>query len=67
MVGTGPMPTELAPYALHVPLIERGEVVGREPLEAARERHQRARARLPLSATQLSKGEPVLPTELLTH
>ena len=39
-----------------------GEVVGREPLEAARERHLRSRAELPLVARQLSKGEPVIET-----
>ena len=42
-----------------------GEVVGREPLEAARTRHIEARAGLPLSATQLSRGEPVLGTEFV--
>ncbi|MGV9898896.1 nicotinate phosphoribosyltransferase, partial [Streptomyces tendae] len=40
-----------------------GEVVAREPLDAARDRHAAARANLPLSATQLSRGEPVIPTE----
>ena len=45
-----------------VPLVRDGEVVGREPLEAARERHQRSRAELPLVARQLSKGEPVIET-----
>ncbi|MFF7636605.1 nicotinate phosphoribosyltransferase [Kitasatospora sp. NPDC008050] len=65
VVGTGPMPQSLAPYALQVPLVRGGVVVGREPLAAARERHLRSRAALPLSATQLSKGEPVLTTELL--
>ncbi|PYC84392.1 nicotinate phosphoribosyltransferase [Streptomyces tateyamensis] len=64
VVGTGPLPAELAPFALQVPLVKGGEVVGREPLAAARARHLRARAELPLSATQLSKGEPVLGTEL---
>ncbi len=64
VVGTGPVPAELADHLLHVPLISAGEVVGREPLTAARERHLRARAALPLSATQLSKGEPVINTEL---
>ncbi len=63
MVGTGPVPAELEPHLLHVPLIRAGEVVGREPLDAARERHRRARATLPLSATQLSRGEPVIGTE----
>ncbi|UGQ09596.1 nicotinate phosphoribosyltransferase [Yinghuangia sp. ASG 101] len=47
---------------LLVPLILGGEAVGREPLADARRRHERARAELPLSATQLSRGEPVLPT-----
>ncbi|GAA4850652.1 nicotinate phosphoribosyltransferase [Kitasatospora terrestris] len=65
VVGTGPVPAELEPHLLHVPLIRKGEVVGREPLAAARERHLRARAGLPLSATQLSKGEPVIVTEQL--
>ncbi|MCF2532311.1 nicotinate phosphoribosyltransferase [Yinghuangia soli] len=58
--ATGPVGPELR--ELLVPLIRKGEVVGREPLAAARERHERARAELPLSATQLSRGEAVLPT-----
>jgi nicotinate phosphoribosyltransferase len=37
-------------------------MVGSEPLEAARERHQRSRGELPLMARQLSKGEPVIET-----
>ncbi|MGW5365680.1 nicotinate phosphoribosyltransferase [Actinopolymorpha pittospori] len=47
---------------LLVPLIRAGEVVGQEPLLAARERHERSRAELPRTALQLSRGEPVLPT-----
>ncbi|MFI6980123.1 nicotinate phosphoribosyltransferase [Embleya sp. NPDC050154] len=47
---------------LLVPLVVNGEIVGREPLSAARDRHARSREELPLSATQLSRGEPVLPT-----
>ncbi|AEW94310.1 nicotinate phosphoribosyltransferase [Streptantibioticus cattleyicolor] len=65
VVGTGPVPEELAGRQLLVPLIERGEVVAREPLDAARRRHIAARAGLPLSATQLSRGEPVIPTEFV--
>ncbi|MFC5664716.1 nicotinate phosphoribosyltransferase [Kitasatospora misakiensis] len=64
VVGTGQVPADLAPHLVQVPLVKAGEVVGREPLETARERHARARAALPLSATQLSKGDPVLATEL---
>jgi nicotinate phosphoribosyltransferase len=47
---------------LMVPLVRSGEVVGREPVEAARERHLRARAELPMVARQMSRGEPAIPT-----
>jgi nicotinate phosphoribosyltransferase len=47
---------------LLVPLVRDGEVVGREPLEHARERHHRSRAELPPAAQQMSRGEPVIPT-----
>ena len=47
---------------LLVSLVEAGEVVGREELTVARERHLAAREELPLEARQLSRGEPVLPT-----
>ncbi|MGW0082433.1 nicotinate phosphoribosyltransferase [Streptomyces sp. NPDC003393] len=63
VVGTGPVPDELAGRQLLVQLVKAGEVVGREPLDAVRDRHAAVRAGLPLSATQLSRGEPVLPTE----
>ncbi|WP_189709635.1 nicotinate phosphoribosyltransferase [Streptomyces phaeofaciens] len=63
VVGTGAVPAELADRQLLVELVEGGEVVAREPLDAVRDRHTAARANLPLSATQLSRGEPVLPTE----
>ncbi|MFJ5217553.1 nicotinate phosphoribosyltransferase [Streptomyces sp. NPDC088354] len=67
VVGTGPVPAALADRQLLVPLVTGGEVVAREPLEAARTRHVEARAGLPLSATQLSRGEPTLPTEYVTY
>ncbi|WP_030614371.1 nicotinate phosphoribosyltransferase [Streptomyces sclerotialus] len=63
VVGTGPVPAELADQQLQVPLVRGGEVVAREPLDAARDRHIAARAGLPMSAMQLSRGEAVLPTE----
>lgn len=48
---------------LLVALVRDGEIVGREPLERARERHARARAELPLAAQMLSKGDPVIETQ----
>ncbi|MFF3836149.1 nicotinate phosphoribosyltransferase [Streptomyces sp. NPDC001930] len=65
VMGTGPVPPELADHQLLVELVKGGDVVAREPLEAARSRHIAARAGLPMSAIQLSRGEPVLPTEYL--
>ena len=47
---------------LLVPLVREGEVVGREPIDTARERHVLSRAELPLAAQQMSKGDPVIPT-----
>ncbi len=47
---------------LHVPLVSSGRVVGREPLDAARERHRRVLAELPAAALHLTKGDPALPT-----
>ncbi|MCK8676653.1 nicotinate phosphoribosyltransferase [Streptomyces lichenis] len=63
VIGTGPVPPELADRQLLVELVRHGEVVGREPLDTARDRHTRARAALPMSALQLSRGEPVIATE----
>ncbi|GHH76533.1 nicotinate phosphoribosyltransferase [Streptomyces sulfonofaciens] len=63
VVGTGAVPPGLADRQLLVELVKGGRVVAREPLDAVRDRHAAARANLPLSATQLSRGEPVIPTE----
>ena len=43
-------------------LVSRGEIIGREPLAAARQRHQAALAELPAHARQLSRGYPAIPT-----
>ena len=48
--------------ALLVPLVREGEIVGRESLDASRERHLSSREELPLVARQLSRGEPVIQT-----
>ncbi|MEV1008229.1 nicotinate phosphoribosyltransferase [Streptomyces sp. NPDC049881] len=66
VIGTGEVPAEYADRQLLVPLVRGGRAVARERLDAARDRHVRARAGLPLSATQLSRGEPALPTRYLT-
>ncbi|MEV5443706.1 nicotinate phosphoribosyltransferase [Streptomyces sp. NPDC052644] len=66
VVGTGPVPEELAGRQMLRQLVKAGEVVAREPLDTVRQRHIAARAGLPLSAVQLSRGEPVLPTEYMT-
>ncbi|MFJ9887725.1 nicotinate phosphoribosyltransferase [Streptomyces sp. NPDC091287] len=63
VIGTGPVPEELADRQLLVELVRGGEVVAREPLDAVQERHVAARGGLPMSAIQLSRGEPVIPTE----
>ncbi|MER6144663.1 nicotinate phosphoribosyltransferase [Streptomyces sparsogenes] len=63
VVGSGPVPEGLADRQLLVELVRGGKVVAREPLDAARDRHVAARSALPLSATQLSRGEAVIPTE----
>jgi nicotinate phosphoribosyltransferase len=47
---------------LLVQLVEDGEVIGREPLDVARLRHERSRAELPVQARTLQKGDPVIPT-----
>ncbi|MFC9618588.1 nicotinate phosphoribosyltransferase [Streptomyces sp. NPDC056930] len=65
VVGTGPVPAELADRQLLAELVRGGEVIAREPLDAARERHMAARSVLPMSAMQLSRGEPVIPTEYI--
>ncbi len=48
---------------LLVPLVEAGGVVGREDLDTIRARHLSSRDELPMRARQLSRGEPVIPTE----
>ncbi|TDD77982.1 nicotinate phosphoribosyltransferase [Actinomadura darangshiensis] len=50
---------------LQVPLVRDGEVIGRESLREARERHTRSIAELPPTAVQLSKGEPAVPTDFV--
>jgi nicotinate phosphoribosyltransferase len=67
VLGTGPVPADLVDRQLLVELVKGGTAVAREPLDAVRERHIEALGRLPLSATQLSRGEAVIPTEYLVN
>src|SRR4051812_26032016 len=63
LVGVGAAPRQDSDdRELLVPLVRAGTVVGREPLEAARNRHRAARAELPLEAMKMSGGEPVIET-----
>jgi nicotinate phosphoribosyltransferase len=57
-------PPEPGPHdrLLLQPLVSKGEIVGRESAEDARERHVQALAELPPQALQLSRGEPAIPT-----
>jgi nicotinate phosphoribosyltransferase len=43
-------------------LVRGGEIVGREPVVAARARHLQAKAELPPHALRLSRGYPAIPT-----
>jgi nicotinate phosphoribosyltransferase len=63
VVGVGQPPVDDGDdRELLVPLVRDGKVVGREDLDAARDRHLRVREELPLPARMLSRGEPVIPT-----
>jgi nicotinate phosphoribosyltransferase len=45
-----------------MPLVTAGEIVGREDITVARDRHRAALAELPPYALQLSRGYPAIPT-----
>ncbi|MFB9627867.1 nicotinate phosphoribosyltransferase [Nonomuraea helvata] len=62
LVTTGGLAPEGGIPLLHE-LVRDGEVVGREPLSAARERHAQAVASLPQEALHLGRGYAAVPTE----
>jgi nicotinate phosphoribosyltransferase len=67
VVGIGALPADDGnDRPLLVELMRKGKPVCRESLETARARHERARAELPLDAMKMSRGEPALPTIMLT-
>jgi nicotinate phosphoribosyltransferase len=62
VIGLAPPDDDGNDRPLLVPLVREGEMVGREPLAVARERHAVSRAELPRTALQMSRGEPAIPT-----
>ncbi len=62
LVTTQPPDPDSGGRVLLRDLVRGGEVVGGEPLAAARARHREALAELPLYALQLSRGYPAIPT-----
>lgn len=68
VVGIGQVPpADCDDRDLLVRLVDDGEVVGREPLEAARQRHARCLAELPLAGRRISRGDPAIPTVMVGH
>jgi nicotinate phosphoribosyltransferase len=65
VVSTGAFSPGPRDRELLVPLVDKGEVVGREPLAAGRARHTAAMRELPATALALSTGEPAIPTEFI--
>src|SRR3954467_7022921 len=65
VVGTGHQPVDDGDdRPLLVRLVDHGEIVGAEPLAAARARHAASVAELPATGRQLSRGEAAIPTLL---
>jgi nicotinate phosphoribosyltransferase len=62
LVTTQPPDPDSGGRVLLRELVRGGEVVGGEPLTAARARHREALAELPPYALQLSRGYPAIPT-----
>jgi nicotinate phosphoribosyltransferase len=68
VIGIGEAPTDDGDdRPLMIELVRDGEVVDHQDIHEARARHEASRAELPRSATQLSRGEPVIPTIYEEH
>ncbi|MBS2964567.1 nicotinate phosphoribosyltransferase [Actinocrinis puniceicyclus] len=61
-IGAQPADPDSRRRDLIAPLMTNGEPVRRATLEEGRELHRRSLAELPISATQLSRGDAVIPT-----
>ena len=71
MIGVGEPPADLAGRGRELiatlmvdgePVAPSGDAAQQPPLERARETLRRSLAELPISATQLSRGDAVIPT-----
>ena len=63
VIGVGEPPADDGDdRPLMIELVRDGEVVDHQDIHEARARHEASRAELPRAATQLSRGEPVIPT-----
>jgi nicotinate phosphoribosyltransferase len=64
VIGTGAVPDSLRAEGrdLLMQYVAKGEVIARPDLAEIRERHLASRAELPPWSTQLSRGEPAIPT-----
>jgi nicotinate phosphoribosyltransferase len=63
IIGIGDRPEDDGDdRALMIDLVRHGEVVDHQDIHEARARHEASRAELPRAASQLSRGEPVIPT-----
>ena len=62
LIGDAPPEPDPGHRILLRHLVHGGEIIGREPVEAARARHRAAKAELPVHALRLSRGYPAIPT-----
>ncbi len=63
VIGIGELPANDGnDRPLMVSLVRDGEVIDHQDIHESRARHLASRAELPRAATQLSRGEPVIPT-----
>ena len=65
IVGVGTAPADGDGRPLLVPLVDHGQVVGRESLADARARHDAVIAELPMQARKMSRGDPAIETVFL--
>jgi nicotinate phosphoribosyltransferase len=68
LVGVGEPPSsDSNDRPLLKTLVAQGEIVGREPIQTARDRHAAARDELPRDGYKMSRGDPVIPTYFLAE